>query len=31
MWILGRTQDPDDVKKLMETNLAGEMNEKRGI
>lgn len=31
MWVLGRTQDPDDVKKLMDTNLAGEMNEKRGI
>jgi glutamyl-tRNA(Gln) amidotransferase subunit D len=31
MWVLGRTQEPDEVKKLMETNLVGEMNERRGL
>jgi glutamyl-tRNA(Gln) amidotransferase subunit D len=26
MWVLGRTKDPDEVRKLMATNLAGEIN-----
>jgi len=28
MWVLGRTQNMDEVKKLMQTNIAGEITER---
>ena len=31
MWVLGRTGDPDEVRKLMLTDLRGELSERRGL
>ncbi len=31
MWVLGRTSDPDEIRKLMLTDLRGELSERRGL
>lgn len=30
MWVLGRTEDMDEIRRMMETNIAGEFYKKRG-
>jgi glutamyl-tRNA(Gln) amidotransferase subunit D len=31
MWVLGQTSDDDDVRRMMTTNLRGEITERREI
>lgn len=31
MWVLGRTDEPDEVRKLMQTDLRGEISERREL